>query len=567
MAKHTDRVRIEEVDWRAVFPWVRLFGAFKMAAEPGKLLTSLLLVVMLYLMAMVIDPLAGRQVHPGELAYYRAVQEGVIAPAALERWTATHELRERAALEQLLKQTSGIRDEVHELVESSDRLKLVRKELRDHYAKAYADVETDRKQTGFAKDWEKDLAAVRLARQQALARIDAMTMRRPLMVAADQMMDATDRLARSLVTFNLGWTQTVQARARMAQAAAGSMASAAAGDDELIASDAILPLSDPTTTVAALRDLFVVIPGWLWHHHRGPLLLWLLLALPAVALLGGAVARMAAAHATRDERLSLREAMRFVQPRFLAFVLTPLMPLAIVLAVAALMSAGGFVIFNPPAWGIDILGGLLFGIAILCGFIIAAALLLTAMGIHLVYPAAAVNGSDVFDAIARAFNYVLNRPWRWLFYNAIAIFYGALTYLFLLLVIMLAAWATQRFVGQWVFTTTDLGANRFETILPAQGLSTWQSSIDYASLDWSGRVSAFLVHCWMGLLLAILPAYLVSYYLSVNTWIYSLLRRDADGIELEDLLVDPPFDPHAVPKAAEPAQDAAKDDDDEDAQG
>ncbi len=573
MLKHTDRVRIEEVDWPAVFPWVKLLGAFKMAVHPSKLFTSLLLVVLIYLLALVIDPLAGRGVHRGELPQYRAIRTGIGGETGFAKWVESRDQVVRETLRELLRSTAGFKGDADALTQDPSPQSRVRQALSEHYAKAYADLELDRRQTGFEKDWEQDFRTVRRLRQTALATVDELTPGGPLMTARDEALHALNRLARSVVTFNFGWSQLVQSTQP------GTDPQNRSPDSDNTAIEVVdvrlpyheLPYHDPTTTFAALHDLLVIIPGWLWHHHRLPLLLLALFSLPLAAILGGAVARMAALHATRDERIGLREALRFVLPRWWGFLLTPLVPPLLLLAVATLMGLGGFLIFNPPAWGIDILGGLLFGIALLCGLIIAATLLLTAMGIHLVYPASAVNGSDVFDAVARAFNYVLNRPWRWLFYNVIAILHGALMYLFLSLVVMVIAGATRQGVGQWVFTTTDLGVNRFEAILPEPGGAggpgdgVFPRGVDYASLDWSGRIAAFLVHCWMGLLVAVPPAFAVSHYLSVNTWIYTLLRRDADGIELEDVLIDPPFDPSAPPRSVEEAaSEAANDDDAED---
>ena len=59
----------------------------------------------------------------------------------------------------------------------------------------------------------------------------------------------------------------------------------------------------------------------------------------------------------------------------------------------------------------------------------------------------AIEGPDAFDAVSRSYSYVFNRPWRWLFYNVVAIVYGAITYLFLGTLVFLTLWMTHRFIG------------------------------------------------------------------------------------------------------------------------
>ena len=549
MPKHTDRVRIEEVDWQAVFPWLRLLGSFKMAIHPGKLLTSLLLIVLLFVAGSALDLALGGAVHPGEFDQYRQVYFGMQSSEQFSAWQKSRDEASRAQMAALLAEIKGFKGDSDAILKSANPHRQAHATLHEHYVKAYAERELDREQTKFDKDWNSELAAIRAERRQTLARIESLRPRGAFDVSLNHTIDSANRLIRAVVTFNFGFSQA---------AAAGPMAEASEPPPH--ESPSVAPLSpnaalyyqDQTTAIAALRDLLVILPCWLWHHHTPLLLSFLLIALILTAIFGAVVARMAALHATRDDRASLAESLRFVLPRWWSFLLTPLVPLLLIGGVALLMGAGGLVLFNPPAWGIDIAGGLLFIVAILCGIIVMGTILLSAAGIHLVYPATAVNGSDLFDAIARAFNYVLNRPWRWLFYNAIVLLQGCIMYLLLALALGIVIWAVQHFTGMWVFTATDLGGNRFETILPASQSAGLSYEVDYAALDWSGKAAAFLVRCWMFLTIALLPAFLVSYYFSANTWIYILLRRDADGIEFEDVMIDPPIDPDApVAKAPE----------------
>ena len=77
-----------------------------------------------------------------------------------------------------------------------------------------------------------------------------------------------------------------------------------------------------------------------------------------------------------------------------------------------------------------ILVGLLFFLALAASLVMTLLVLGTVGGFDLMYPTIAVEGSDSFDAISRSFSYVYARPWRMLWYTAVAVIYGAATYLF-----------------------------------------------------------------------------------------------------------------------------------------
>ena len=55
------------------------------------------------------------------------------------------------------------------------------------------------------------------------------------------------------------------------------------------------------------------------------------------SIFGGAIARIAAVHVARDEKLSVRAALAFSLGKFLSFVSAPLIPLVIVWALVLLV--------------------------------------------------------------------------------------------------------------------------------------------------------------------------------------------------------------------------------------
>ncbi|NJL30993.1 MAG: hypothetical protein HC898_04845 [Phycisphaerales bacterium] len=137
---------------------------------------------------------------------------------------------------------------------------------------------------------------------------------------------------------------------------------------------------------------------------------------------------MNALHACKDERLSPSKAVQFAGYRWIWLVGTPLLPLVLAMGMGLVLSLAGAFFFNWPV--LDAAGALLFGVMLLVGVLITLLLVGWVLSLSLFYPALAVEGTDAFDAVSRCYNYVLGRPWRWLFYNVLALLYGAVCYIF-----------------------------------------------------------------------------------------------------------------------------------------
>ncbi len=421
MASETQRVRVEEADWRALLAFPRLFGAFQMAIHPSKLVLSFGLVVCLLLTGVVMDWLWGPRVYPDEIRRY-----ATLSADQYSRW---------------LERTRG---------------------------------------GGLPKQMGVYAAGAQFK------------------------MDAVGRL--------LGHTGELSPGVKPA-------------------------LLTPTrrgwcACMAVLRDLFVVLPGWLFEHHRVFLLVYSLMALVFTAWLGGAVARMAALHATRDQRITWREAVGFAGSQWRGFFFAPLLPMILAGVMALILAMGGFVLFNWP--GLDVLGGVGFVVALFLGAVVAFLLLLTVAAGPLLYPAIAVDGADVFDAVSRAFGYVLGRPWRWVCYSAIAMAYGVVTYVLVGGVIFLTLWVTHRCVGLWVFREAASGMGRFEAIFPVPRFGAWPQP-QWDQLGVVSKAAGGLVMFWVYLAVLLISAYAVSFYFSASTWVYLLLRRAVDGVGFEQV--------------------------------
>jgi len=302
--------------------------------------------------------------------------------------------------------------------------------------------------------------------------------------------------------------------------------------------------------IGHLRAMVLTIPGWMIVAHPGYSAVFLLYAFVLTMVLGGAITRLAALNACRGIYASPFDALRFAADKAVWLIAAPLLPLVLVAVIAVILALGGLVFFNLPV--LDVLGGLLFFLMLALGAVAAVLLLGLAFSGNLLTPAIAVEDADAFDAVSRSFSYVLAHPWRYLFYLAVALVYGAVGYLLVGLVLFLTLWATKTFVALLAFTEVSDGLTRLDAILPDPRLGDLNYAPRMDQLDGSGKVAGTFVSVWIKLLLAVLPAYCVSYYFTAATWIYLLLRRSADGASFDEIaLRDAP--PPAVPDKVEPA--------------
>jgi hypothetical protein len=302
-----------------------------------------------------------------------------------------------------------------------------------------------------------------------------------------------------------------------------------------------------------LYNLVAVGPLWLVRVHIVFAILFAILFLAAWSLFGGAIARLAAVHvARRDDKVSVRQALNFSLGKFLSFLSAPIIPLLIVVGVGlltALCSLVGII----PYLGPIILGGGFF--LVLIGAFVQALVILGALGgFNLMYPTVAVEGTDSFDAISRSFSYVYARPWRMAFYTAVAVAYGALTYLFVRMFILLMLTLAHHFVTMGMLSKGGLAIlwpNPAET-----GRLTY--SLDWHSLDWGQAIGAGLLWFWIYLIIGILGAFAISFYFSANTIIYYLMRRKLDATDMDDVYLEQSEEEYVTSGAAEAPPDATE---------
>lgn len=293
--------------------------------------------------------------------------------------------------------------------------------------------------------------------------------------------------------------------------------------------------------IDCIWNFLTVGTGWLVTQHPFYAVIFIAFFLALWSIFGGAICRIAAVQTARDEKISVRAALRFSTGKFLSFLSAPLIPLIVLLVIGLVVAAGGF-IGNIPVIGPIIIGGAFF-LALIAGLLMTLVLFGTVGGFGLMYPTIAVEGSDSFDAISRSFSYLYARPWRLAFYTLVAVIYGGLTYLFVryFLYVMLSLTHYSVDVGLWV--NADNAAELWPTLWPRPAdLFRLSHDLDFAVLGTFQGIGAFLLALWVYIAIAMLGAYAISFYFTANTVIYYLMRREVDATEMDDVYVDPTED-------------------------
>ena len=193
---------------------------------------------------------------------------------------------------------------------------------------------------------------------------------------------------------------------------------------------------------------------------------------------------------------------------------------------SALLLVGGFFLMLP--W-LDVLGGLLYGVALLLGFGVVFLLAGYAAGFSLLVPAVACENCDAADAQQRAYAYVLSHPLHLLGYGFVGITGLAVGFvvasLFAVAVLNVtgalldAATANAAVDVSYGFALFDLAPRR-TAALPLQLHSEW---------------SAGLVMLWQTVVVCLVAGYVFSYYFSASMVVYMLMRRVCDGQELDEI--------------------------------
>lgn len=309
----------------------------------------------------------------------------------------------------------------------------------------------------------------------------------------------------------------------------------------------------------ALFQMFVGIPGMAISEHPWFMLVFGLTALTILGLTSGIICRMAAGQVCMNRGMALTRATRFVARRWVWYLLTPLMPALLVLVVGAVLMLLGLIFFNVAV--LDVIGALLYGLLLLLGFVIALVAVLFVFGLFLMAPAMSVEGTDGFDVISRSFNYVMFRPWHYATYLVSAVAYAAVIYVVVSAVWGLTVDATYKFVEVGSLADVEMNAGETvqqggnEALTDTATASRYQAIISQSQNEYGPDLTlpntagpaSWIIGRWFDLLTALVVALMFSLLCCLQTQVYVLLRRSADGTPLDECADDEVTDPWSSP--------------------
>lgn len=283
---------------------------------------------------------------------------------------------------------------------------------------------------------------------------------------------------------------------------------------------------EPMEVGRGFSEILVQTPVRAWELKPWFCLFYGFFALVALSLGGGALSRMAACEIAGRERLRVNEAIDFALAGSIRLITTPLLPLLIAGFLAIVLMAVGVVGFLP--W-LDLIGGVLYGLLIVLGFLIAFVLLCFAGGFLMVIPAVAAENCGPVYAHERAYAYLLARPLHLLGYVAVGLIGLALGYFVVGLFIVTTLNITGATVGALSNNSALSVAGGFELFR----LEPLAAGEFHAS--WHERSASWLVSLWQTLLVSLVAAYVFSYIFTCSTAIYLLMRRLVDHQDVSEI--------------------------------
>ena len=267
---------------------------------------------------------------------------------------------------------------------------------------------------------------------------------------------------------------------------------------------------------------------WAFSYHPIYCIIFGLIKLAVISVAGGAICRIAALQFARGEKPGIGESLRFSTNKSLSFFSAPLAPIVIIIFIGLFIYLLGLV--GSIRWAGELIMGIFIILALLAGALMAIVIIGTVGGFNLMFPAVAYDGSDCFDAISRSFSYVYSRPWRMAFYTVIAAVYGAICYMFVRLFTFLLLAVPHRVLQIGILNNTKLvriwSKPEYLNLLGSQA---------EASANWTESLAAFVIHLILLAVIGLLVSFVISFYFSANTVIYSLMRNRVDNTALEEI--------------------------------
>jgi hypothetical protein len=307
-----------------------------------------------------------------------------------------------------------------------------------------------------------------------------------------------------------------------------------------------------------ITDFFKAL-GWALRYQTVYCIIFFAIMLAVFSVSGGAVCRIAALQFARGEKPGLTEALRYGVKKFMSFFAAPLTPVGIIIFIGLFIFILGLA-GNIPRAG-ELIVGLSMPLTLFAGVLLAVIVIGAVAGLNMMFPAVAYDGSDCFDAISRSFSYVYAKPWRMIAYTAIAAVYGSICYTFVRIFAFLSLWIARWLLqlGLWVDNGSNQ-VNKLVAIWPKPEFRYLLGTSNPMTANWTESIGAFLVYLFLLVVVGLVVSFIISFYFSANTIIYSLMRKTVDNTAFEDIYMQfneaeiEPTTAESLPKEETPSQ-------------
>jgi len=279
--------------------------------------------------------------------------------------------------------------------------------------------------------------------------------------------------------------------------------------------------------------------GWALRYHTWYSVIFFLIVLVSFSVVGGAICRGAALHFSRDEKPTIGECLRFSSDKFISLLFAPLAPVIFVLTVGMVFIFLPGLLTNIP-WVGEILMSIMFIAFLFFAAGITITIIYTVAGGGLLFPIVAYEGSDTFDSTCKTYLCVYKTPWRLFFYTFLGLLYGAICYLFVRFFAFVLLTASRWFLelSVWVEGSKSEQMSKVGVIWPEpEFFNLFGSGVEIAR-NGTEAVAAGVVYLAVAVVAGLVGAFVVSFYFSMNTVIYSLLRKKIDDVDISKVYVD-----------------------------
>ncbi|QKK07951.1 MAG: hypothetical protein HND58_07020 [Planctomycetota bacterium] len=250
------------------------------------------------------------------------------------------------------------------------------------------------------------------------------------------------------------------------------------------------------------------------------------------AVLGGAVCRSVACEVSLEMTLPWTKQLGFAVKSWRTFLGVAVLPGALIGVIALVLAMGGVVLFNGVP-GLELLGGLFYGLGLLLALAAAGLVVAMVLGWSLLLPSAACEGTDAIDSFGRVLAYVVARPVRLLMYVLIG---GLVSVLAGGVAFGLAEGAigfAQATAGAWVPA---------ESLVELTGAYPLEAQLNEAGelreVGGVAAASSWMVGFWGSCLRLVATGYALSCVLTAGTLVYLFMRQVCDGQHYAELWSD-----------------------------